>query len=203
MNIIRAKMEQVDVASEWMECFHRQTADVIGEPFLCCLSEAIAAVESGRGRWAIRGEDGLNEIGYKALAGHPRTRVNTRESIDGELCSVVADFRLFADRNQQARALLYLMRSSRFFEAARFLYRLTLCSAYAPGREAGAKAVVLAFNERARSGAHEGIHPILMIEGETMDPGERTLNHEAARMAVGLFADMTQPGDVPRGGCHG
>lgn len=190
-------------AMDWMDTFHRETAAVVTEPFFCCLCEAIAMVESGRGRWPILGEEGLNEIGYKALAGHPSRPSATCESTEAGLRPAMADFRLFADRGEQARALAWLMRSSRFYEAARLLYLLAFYAAYAPGRDEGARAVARAFNERARTGLHPGVVPIGLIGGQTLDPAERALNHEAARRAVRLFAEMTRAEETATGGRHG
>lgn len=189
--------------NDWIEGFHRQTTAVISEPFFNCLAEAVAIVESGRGRWVIRGGEGLNEIGYKALEGHPSKRVATRESVAGRLKSVHADFRLFRDREEQARALLWLMRSSGYYEAARLLYLLAFYAAYAPGREDGARALARAFNERARTGLHAGVRPIGMIEGEAMDTADREINHAAARQAVRMFAELTRREGKEKEGEHG
>lgn len=182
----------------WLHDFRRETAPHIDEPFLLCLAEAVAAVESAWGRAAIRpartSPPGvwLNEIGYKAIPGHPATERTTRE-IDAEgLPQIVrARFRLFRDRAEQARALLYLMRSSRFFETARLLYILAFCAAYAPGNTAGAESVVRVFNQLAARGTHPGVRPLALI-GHDGDRNARALNHTAARRAVRLFAGLTR-----------
>jgi hypothetical protein len=177
-----------------LEDFRAQTRRVIGEPFLLCLAEALAVVESAGGRRAIvggaGGEVGINEIGYKAVPGKPSFVLATREAdADGVLRPARAAFRLFADRAEQARALLWLMRSSAYYEAARLLYALAFVAAYAPGRDDGALELLRVFNALARTGAHRGVRPFALTEGS---PGEAdALNHAAARRAVRLFAELT------------
>jgi hypothetical protein len=182
----------------WLESFRTQTGAVIGEPFLLCLAETVAAVESDWGRGAIRAEGGLNEIGYKAVAGRPWAERATREAdASGGLRPRRARFRLFRDRAEQAEALLWLMRSSRYYEAARLLYVLAFYSAYAPGREAGLEALLGVFNELARSGAHRGVRPFALIEPGRSDPAGAALAHAAAREGVRQFARLTAASGVP------
>lgn len=176
----------------WLDEFRAETAPVIAEPFLRCLAEAVATVESAGGARAIAAPGGFNEIGYKAVPGHPSHSVRTREAgADGRLRPVTASFRLFRDRAEQARALLWLLRSSRFYDAARLLFILAFYAAYAPGRTAGARELVKVFNRLAASGAHEGVRPICLVDSA---PDERelcALNHAAARDAVRLFTTLT------------
>lgn len=180
----------------WLEDFRRETDEVVAEPFLRCLAEAIAVVESDHGRRAITGPEGLNEIGYKAVANQPSHRTATREADgEGRLIAVDADFRLFHDRAEQGRALLWLLRTSRYYEAARLLFILTFYAAYAPGRDAGARALVRVFNELAASGAHEGVRPLLLAAPGQLDAETAELNHAAARQAVRLFAELTSAPD--------
>ena len=177
---------------DWLETFRSETAPVITEPLFCCLAEAIAIVESDHGRRAIGSGGGLNEIGYKAVAGGPARRLGTREAgPGGELESVEADFRIFRDRAEQARALLWLLRSSRYYESARALFILAFYSAYAPGRTAGARELLKVFNELAATGFHPGVRPLGLLGGEKMDGETLRLNHAAARDAVRLFAELT------------
>lgn len=179
----------------WLEEFRSETQAVITDPFLCCLAEAIAAVESRHGGRAIREGKGLNEIGYKAVPGRPSIAVQTREADSvGQLKPAQAAFRLFRDREEQARALLWLLRSSRFYEASRLLFILAFYAAYAPGRLAGARALVKVFNELAASGAHEGVKPFALVDPQAAQAdGELLrLNHTAARQAVRLFAELTK-----------
>ncbi len=177
----------------WSAHFRAETAPVIAEPFFACLAEAIAAVESAHGSRPIAGPQGLNEIGYKALAGHPAAARQTREAAaDGALAPAEARFRLFADRAEQARALLWLLRGSAYYDAARLLFILVFYSGYAPGREAGARALVSVFNEIARTGAYPGVSPIRLVEPDGLDAETQALNHAAARRAVTLFAEMTK-----------
>lgn len=176
----------------WLREYRQQTAPVIGEPFLCCLAEAVAAVESDWGRRAITDSRGLNEIGYKAVAGRPWVRRTTHEAdSDGGLIRSGAAFRLFADRGEQARALAWLMRSSHYYETARLLYIMAFYSAYAPGRSEGLKQLLAVFNALARSEAHEGVSPLRLIEPDGLDPGVADHNHRAARQAVMLFGQWT------------
>lgn len=175
----------------WMKQYRVATAGVITEPFWRCLADAIAAVETDCGRRVIQAEGGINEIGYKALAGWPWVRAKTRETNGlGGLESTEEDFRVFLDREQQARALLYLLRSSTFYEAARLLYVLAFYSAYAPGRADGARELVQVFNQIAGLGVHVGVRPFTMIHGGEMEDGAVAINHEAARQAVRLFAEL-------------
>ncbi|MCE5228778.1 hypothetical protein LLG95_04180 [bacterium] len=179
----------------WPDEFREETGRVIAEPFWRCLAEAIASVESAHGTRPIASPHGLNEIGYKAIAGHPSISRETREAGDnGRLIRTEARFRLFADRAEQARALAWLLRGSAYYDAARLLFVLAFYSGYAPGREAGALALVQVFNEIARSGAYPGVAPIRMIEPGGLDPETAALNHAAARQAVRLFARLTGAG---------
>lgn len=176
----------------WLETFRQETAQVIEEPFFRCLAEAIATVESDHGRQAIASDQGINEIGYKAVPGYPSCRMRTREAGEGgRLEPTTAQFRLFRDRLEQARSLLWLVRSSQFYEAARLLFVLTFYSAYAPGRTDGAHALIKVFNEIAGSGAHAGVRPLAMTRPAETDPSVLQLNHAAARQAVRLFAELT------------
>lgn len=175
----------------WAEQFRGETVPVIAEPFWACLAEALAAVESARGAGAICGAEGMNEIGYKAIAGHPWVARPTREAEGGRLVATEARFRLFADRAEQARALLWLMRGSAYYDAARLLFILVFYSGYAPGREAGARALVQVFNEIARTRAYPGVQPIRLDEPRGLDQETLALNHAAARQAVRLFAEIT------------
>ena len=187
----------------WLEEFREQTLPVIAEPLLGCLAEAIAIVESDHGRKAIRTDQGFNEIGYKALAGYPKTSRQTQEAnAQGALLTTSADFRLFRDRAEQARALLWLMRSSCYYETCRLLFILAFYSAYAPGRTAGLRALLGVFNELALSGAHPGVRPLALIrdgnnEPLPMDAECAALNHAAARQAVQLFAELTLSAKSP------
>lgn len=176
----------------WSAQFRADTAPIIPEPFFACLAEAIASVESAHGAHAIAGPEGLNEIGYKALAGHPSVTRPTREADgNGSLVSTQARFRLFADRAEQARALLWLLRGSAYYDAARLLFILVFYSGYAPGREAGALALVRVFNEIARAGAYPGVSPIRLVEPGGLDAEALSFNHAAARQAVRMFANLT------------
>lgn len=175
----------------WSEQFRRETEPVICEPFWVCLAEAIASVESARGSRAISTEGGLNEIGYKAIPGHPSVSRPTREAEGGALVATEARFRLFADRAEQARALLWLLRGSAYYEAARLLFILVFYSGYAPGRDEGALALIRVFNEIARTGAYPGVSPIRLIEPRGLDSETLAINHAAARHAVRLFAELT------------
>lgn len=177
----------------WLEEFRAETAPVITEPFLLCLAEAIATVESASGRKAITGEEGLNEIGYKAVPGHPSKAVGTLEadSASGRLEAVTASFRLFRDRAEQARSLLWLLRTSPYYDAARLLFILAFYSAYAPGRSDGLRELIKVYNRLAQSGAHPGVRPLCLAGGEGADPETLALNHTAARAAVRLFAELT------------
>ena len=182
----------------WLETYRAETGTVIAEPFFRCLAEAVATVESDHGRQALNAREGLNEIGYKAIPGHPALHAGTREAdAQGVLAPAQADFRIFRDRREQAEALLWLLRSSRYYETARLLFILGFYSAYAPGRIAGAREVVKVFNEIARTGAHEGVRPLgLLPDGQSVpeeqpDPETLRLNHAAARQAVRLFAELT------------
>ena len=187
----------------WLEEFREQTLPVIQEPLLGCLAEAIAIVESDHGLKAIRTDQGLNEIGYKAIAGYPKVCRQTQEAnAQGALVSTSADSRLFRDRAEQARALLWLMRSSCYYEASRLLFILAFYSAYAPGRTAGLRALLDVFNELARGGAHPGVLPLALIRGadnqpQPLDPDCAALNHAAARQAVQLFAELTLSANAP------
>ena len=175
----------------WIDQFHSESAPVIGEPFFNCLAEALAIVESGHGRHAIATPNGINEIGYKAVPGHPSVLLPTCEAeADGTLKKQSLFFRLFPNRAEQARSLLYLLRSSLNFEAARLLFVLAFYSAYAPGRTAGLRALLQAYNQRAASGLHEGVRPFAMI-GAGGDPDTLHLNHAAARQAVRMFGELT------------
>ncbi len=176
---------------DWITTFRNETAPLIAEPFWRCLAESIAAVESGWGREAIVAPGGLNEIGYKALPGHPSVRRGTREADqEGALSPAEAEFRLFTDRADQARALLHLFRTSAHYEAARLLFVLAFYAAYAPGREEGARALVAVFNRLAGSGAHPGVRPFALTLPYP-DRSAAALNHAAARRAVRLFASLT------------
>lgn len=179
-------------ATPWLECFRAETSSVIVEPFFRCLAEAVATVESGGGRHPIASPTGLNEIGYKAIAGHPSTASATREANpDGTLRPTTAAFRIFRNRTEQARALLWLLRSSHFYDAARLLFILTFYGAYAPGRTAGARELVKVFNRIAASGVHEGVRPLCLADPVLKDDELLALNHAAARDAVRLFAELT------------
>jgi hypothetical protein len=178
----------------WLESYREETARVIGEPFFLCLAEAVAIVESAGGTRRIAAEEGFNEIGYKAVAGRPSIELPTREAgPDGQLHEQRAAFRLFADRAEQGRALLWLMRSSAYYEAARLLYVLTFYGAYAPGRIDGARELVRVFNDLARGGAHPGVQPFALLPTPAggNDAETRALNHAAARQGVRLFAELT------------
>ncbi|OPZ09516.1 MAG: hypothetical protein BWZ08_00349 [candidate division BRC1 bacterium ADurb.BinA292] len=175
----------------WLEEFRAETAPVIAEPFFRCLAEAIAVVESAHGEQIIAGPEGFNEIGYKALANHPHAVRETLEAGPrGELKRAQASFRLFRNRREQAQALLWLLRSSQFYESARLLFILCFYAAYAPGRRAGAVALLRVFNEIAAGGAHRGVRPFTLLTPE-IDAGARALNHAAARRAVRLFGELT------------
>ena len=176
----------------WLEEFRAETAPVIAEPFFRCLAEAVATVESGAGGRVIAAPAGFNEIGYKAVPGHPSLGVRTREAdAVGRLRPVTASFRLFRDRAEQARALLWLLRSSHFYDAARLLFILAFYAAYAPGRTAGARELVKVFNRLAASGAHDGVRPLCLTAPAPEERELRALNHAAARDAVRLFAALT------------
>lgn len=179
----------------WSTQFRAETAPIVSEPFFACLAEAIASVESAHGSRAIVGPEGLNEIGYKAIAGHPSAARETREAgANGSLEPAEARFRLFADRAEQARALLWLLRGSAYYEAARLLFILVFYSGYAPGRAAGALALIRVFNEIARTGAYPGVSPLRLVESGGLDTETLALNHAAARQAVKLFAELTSSG---------
>lgn len=186
-------MSTPSTPSTWLEQFRAETASVIAEPFFRCLAEAIAIVESAAGRKSITAAGGLNEIGYKAVPGHPSMTRQTQEATpSGELVGTVAGFRLFRDRAEQARALLWLLRTSHFYDAARLLFILTFYSAYAPGRTAGAREVLREFNALAASGAHDGVRPLCLAQAASSDDADLlAYNHDAARAAVRLFADLT------------
>lgn len=176
----------------WSTHFRAETSRLIPEPFFACLAEALASVESAHGSRVIAERDGINEIGYKAIPGHPSAVRKTREAgAGGALVATEARFRLFADRAEQARALLWLLRGSAFYDAARLLFILVFYSGYAPGREAGALALVRVFNEFARGGAYPGVSPIRLIDDGGLDAETLSINHAAARQAVMLFAQLT------------
>lgn len=176
---------------QWLQTFRRETSRIIDEPWLRCLAEAVAAVESDWGRRALTAPDGLNEIGYKAVRGKPSILASTREADAlGNLNPTRTAFRLFADRTEQAQALAWLMRSSVYYEAARLLFALAFYSAYAPGRREGARALVDVFNQIAATGAHAGVRPFSLVESGGR-PYVKALNHHAARDAVRLFAELT------------
>jgi hypothetical protein len=179
----------------WLEDYRAETGKVIAEPWMLCLAEAIACVESAWGAQRIVGPGGFNEIGYKAVPGKPSIGKDTREAgPDGAIEPARAAFRLFADRAEQAQALLWLMRSSAYYEAARLLGVLAFYSAYAPGRIDGIGDLACVFNKLARSGAHPGVRPFALVESASAGGGDaETLayNHAAARQAVRLFAQMT------------
>jgi hypothetical protein len=181
-----------NIPMNWIDDFRAQTGVVIEEPFWRCLAEAIACVESARGTSAILDGGGLNEIGYKAVPGKPACRRATREADSGgRLQPQELDFRLFRDRAEQARALLWLLRSSSYYESARLLFILAFYAAYAPGRDEGARAVIKVFNEIARTGIHEGVRPLALTDAGGLDTAARALNHESARRAVRLFTELT------------
>ena len=176
----------------WLDDFREETSLVIQEPLLRCLAEAVAIVESDHGCRRLVNAQGINEIGYKAIPGHPSARVGTAEAdAQGRLVPMRTAFRIFRDRAEQARALLWLWRGSSYYEAARLLWILAFYSAYAPGRTEGARALVAVFNELAAGGLHPGVRPISLIGPERMDPDDAALNHAAARAAVRLFAELT------------
>lgn len=175
----------------WLEKYREDTIEVIDEPFLRCLAEAIAAVESSWGRQAIEQDGMLNEIGYKAISGKPSTRRRTQEAEGGRLVSQDAAFRLFQDRHEQAKALLYLMRSSTFYEAARLAFVLAFYAGYAPGRTQGAKDLVKVFSQIAESGAHQGVRPFLITRPGCAE-SIWDLNHDAFRCAAELFVALTR-----------
>ena len=180
---------------DWVETFVQGSEGELDEPFALCLATALAAVESGWGKRAIRQGEMLNEIGYKAVAGAPSLTVGTREAEDdGQLKSTRAAFRLFASRRAQARSLAYLMRSSVFFEAARLLFVLVFYSAYAPGRDQGARELIGVFNQLAASGRFPGVRPFQMHTAEA-EAGVAQVNHAAARRGVRLFAQMCCGGE--------
>lgn len=172
---------------QWLKAFSAATGPILTDPFQRCLAEALAAVESDWGRRAIVGEGGLNEIGYKALPGRPSVEVPTRESDAGPVCT--RRFRLFADREEQAKALRHLMHGSVYYEAARLLYVLAFYAAYAPGRVEGAFELVKVFNQLAAERAEEGIAP-LRLAHRGLSPMAGHLNHRAAREAVRWFGDI-------------
>ena len=86
-------------SEEWGRAFRSETMAVVVEPFWACLAEAIATVECGAGRHVIQGPcdaegtPGLNEIGYKAIAGKPALEVVTREAEGDGLTRQTARFR--------------------------------------------------------------------------------------------------------------
>jgi hypothetical protein len=189
----------------WHEEFRAETGRVIREPFLLCLAEAVATVESAGGQRAIVEQNGLNEIGYKAVPGRPSTDRMTREAgpdndgTTGEPKPTRARFRLFADRQEQAEALLWLMRSSVYYEAARLLYLLAFYSAYAPGRTDGLRELLRVFDALARAGAHPGVRPFELTDPAKANSDGRALNHAAARQAVRLFGEWTRPDRMESG----
>ena len=175
----------------WLQEFRAETEPIIREPFLLCLAEAIAAVESGWGEHTITGPEGINEIGYKALPGYPSTVKPTREAgPGGVLVGLEAAFRLFASRNEQARSLLYLMQSSTYYEAARLMFALVFYSTYAPGRKLGAQTLVHVFNEISRT--HRDVRPFEILVGGQADPKVVIINHRAATEGVKRFAELTE-----------
>jgi len=176
----------------WLQEFRAETEPIIRDPFLLCLAEAIAAVESGWGERTITGPEGINEIGYKALWGYPSTVKPTREAgPGGALVGLEAAFRLFRSRNEQARSLLYLMQSSTYYEAARLMFMLVFYSAYAPGRTSGAVALVHVFNQIAASWEHPGVRPFSILASGGAERGTLEINHRAAGEGVKLFAALT------------
>jgi hypothetical protein len=203
--------------TSWSAQFRAETAPIIAEPFLACLAEAIATVESAAGTRAIHGPLvpasaslpappatpdtplGLNEIGYKAVPGKPYATIATHEAAatsqptpNAPLQSTTARFRLFRDRAEQAAGLLFLLRGSAFYESARLLFVLTFYAAYAPGRTAGARELVRVFNRLAASGVYPGLRPFAMLTPASADADTLALNHAAARDALHLFADLTR-----------
>lgn len=180
---------------EWLQQFRQETDPVIVDPFLSCLAEAIATVESGGGQKAIHERHMLNEIGYKAVAGKPSTSKDTKEAGESGIQATRAAFRLFRDRVEQATSLLYLMRTSAYFDAARLMFLLTFYAGYAPGRSDGIGDLLAAFNRIAATGAHPGVRPIRFLDNklaEAADLGdeERKLNHKAIRDAVMTYGKM-------------
>lgn len=178
--------------NDWLKEFIAETGESIADPFDLCLAAAIASVECGRGERVIRGPEGFNEIGYKAISGRPMKIVRTQEAVEGGgLEARECAFRLFADRAEQARALLWLLRSSTYYEAARLLFVLTFYSAYAPGRREGTRALIKVFNELARTVGGRTVRPFGMINGGKMDEDTARINHAAARQGVRLFCEWT------------
>ena len=189
------------IPSPWLAAFTAETAPVIRDPFLLCLAASVAAVESAWGVKVLHSPAGLNEIGYKAVPGKPSLTAATQESADpsrpdSPLAPQDCAFRLFADRTEQARALLHLFDSSAFYESARLLFALAFYSAYAPGRTQGARALLRVFNRLAREGHFPGVRPFALLDLHA-DPHTLALNHAAARAAVRLFAELTSATDHP------
>jgi hypothetical protein len=179
----------------WLKSFTEDARLHVSDPFILTTVISLAAVECGFGASVITGklpdgQTGINEIGYKALAGKPRVKVLTHEAVkDGKLEQQFLDFRLFRGddhRREQIVSLLWLMRSSKYYDSARLMFLLTLYSGYAPGRTAGHRSLIEVYNALA---ADCGTVPVRFLTkalraASDVDPDTEVLNHSAVRGAV-------------------
>ena len=182
----------------WIDEFMAESEEVVTDPFNLHLLCAVAALESNWGRKVIRGPlddlvdglvvSGFNEIGYKAVLGHPSVKVLTHDGLPGTPVSTDS-FRLFRDRHEQAKAFLWLLHCSNYRRAVRLLHVLCFYSAYAPGRTDGAKELIRIMEAWSRPASPSGAKFPLSLEG--LDADTLEYNHAAIRQGVKLFCEMT------------